>query len=626
MGIMQMTELGASEAYSWYFPTTGGGDEDGINDPLRETFEGQHEHYIARESIQNSLDARLDDSTPVRVSFDLMDVDKADIPKLDQLQVIMTRAYDYAEGQERAAAFYETAIGLLSRDTLAVLKVSDFNTSGLDGQDDDKQGGWYRLIRASGSNSMHGVGGGSFGIGKGAPFAASQLRTVLYGTVNGDGESVFQGKARLSSYIAGDQDVKRGVGQLGFLASPGVKSVRNPDAIPSPFRRTQRGTDLFVLGYRSASDVWHQALLKSVLANFWAAVHFGDLVVDFRKNGQEILQLNAATLGEIISSSPEFAGVRPYFDAVNDRTRHFKGDLPLLGQVHLYVKTGANLPRKIQMMRRAKMTVFEKNAYALSEPFAGVFICDDPEGNRLLRGLEPPAHDKWDQSRDREKGARILRYITDWIKRELKTLSPVANSDPEDIPDLAGYLPERAQRDDQVGRTTSSERTQETSPVESGAESAKAGEAEVSGPNKPTRRTVEVTKPRQKGGGSGGRAGEPKNKKKSSTQPPKGGEANTSPALDTSKLLFRSREVVSGGRRRYSATLHPETTQSGALEIVAIGEVVSSTIPVESVQMESGQLLEIEGSRILNLELEQDVPMKLMITLKSTGRYTLGVA
>jgi hypothetical protein len=216
--------------------------------------------------------------------------------------------------------------------------------------------------------------------------------------------------------------------------------------------------------------------------------------------------------------------------------------------------------------------------------------------------------------------------MTAWIKRELKTLSPVANSDPEDIPELAGYLPERAQRDDQVGRTTSSERTQETSPVESGAESTQAGEAEVSGPNKPTRRTVEVTKPRQKGGDSGGRAGEPKHKKKTNTQPPKEGEGNTSPALDTSKLVFRSREVVSGSRRRYSAILHPETTQSGALEIVAIGEVASSTIPVESVQMESGQLLKIDGSRILDLELEQDVPMKLLITLKSTRRYTLGVA
>jgi hypothetical protein len=42
--------------------------------------------------------------------------------------------------------------------------------------------------------------------------------------------------------------------------------------------------------------------------------------------------------------------------------------------------------------------------------------------------------------------------------------------------------------------------------------------------------------------------------------------------------------------------------------------------------MESGQLLKIDGSRILDLELEQDVPMKLLITLKSTRRYTLGVA
>jgi hypothetical protein len=42
----------------WLFASTGGGYEEGINNTLTEHFEGDYNYYLAREIIQNSIDAR----------------------------------------------------------------------------------------------------------------------------------------------------------------------------------------------------------------------------------------------------------------------------------------------------------------------------------------------------------------------------------------------------------------------------------------------------------------------------------------------------------------------------------------------------------------------------------------
>src|SRR6266545_3931154 len=161
--------------FKWHFPSTDNGDEDGINDPLRETFEGDHEYYVARESIQNSLDARKDSGKPVLVRFERIILPVEQIPGLKDLEDMLRRAHDYSKDQDRSDAFYRSALALLQQPSISVLKVSDFNTVGLSGSDNDTGGGLYKLTRGVGVNSMSGVGGGSFGIGKGAPFAASGI-------------------------------------------------------------------------------------------------------------------------------------------------------------------------------------------------------------------------------------------------------------------------------------------------------------------------------------------------------------------------------------------------------------------------------------------------------------------
>lgn len=66
---------------------------------------------------------------------------------------------------------------LLQDERISILKISDYNTTGL------RKENWQSLIEQVGSSvKSDDSSAGSFGIGKGAPFAVSDLRMVLYST------------------------------------------------------------------------------------------------------------------------------------------------------------------------------------------------------------------------------------------------------------------------------------------------------------------------------------------------------------------------------------------------------------------------------------------------------------
>ena len=57
-----------------------------------------------------------------------------------------------------------------------------------------------RLTKSSGSSDKKGPAGGSFGIGKFAPFACSDLFTVFYNTYDIEDECAYQGVSRLVTF------------------------------------------------------------------------------------------------------------------------------------------------------------------------------------------------------------------------------------------------------------------------------------------------------------------------------------------------------------------------------------------------------------------------------------------
>jgi len=421
---------------NWIFAKNDGGRDSGIHDAGVETFKGNFDRYLAREMIQNSLDARHDPNKPVLVKFEVLDFNRADVPDMNALKTTFARCAEYWSHDKKAKEFFQRAEKLASKEKITCLRIGDYNTTGVLGSDTERSKNWYNLIRCAGSSSKGGGEGGSFGIGKNAPFAASFLRTVLYSTFNTSEEHVFQGVATLVSH----NNPSGGISQpTGFLGAQNGESVRSMSKIPSKFIRLQHGTDVIVLGFPAAEN-WQDDLIYSVLDNFWPAIHFGDLEI---KVGDTLIKKdNLQPLLERFSGQEGFTA-NLFYQAFTNPTHKFPVTLPLVHEVTLYLTAGdAELPKRISMVRKTGMKIFEK-AFRSVIPFCGVFLCRNDHGNKLLREMEPPRHDVWDPDHP-EKGANrkteseYVNFIRDCIRR----LTPADESKVISIPGLNRFLPD----------------------------------------------------------------------------------------------------------------------------------------------------------------------------------------
>jgi len=158
----------------WNFPSNNFAQLNGISEAGIETFRGAPYSSLAREISQNSLDAILDKEKPVIVEFQKIYIDKYEIPGYEELKDAMERCLDFwsSFNNKKATDFFENSCNVLNREKISVLRISDFNTIGLTGSDKEYEiTPWQSLVKSSGVSDKSGASGGSFGIGKSAPFA-----------------------------------------------------------------------------------------------------------------------------------------------------------------------------------------------------------------------------------------------------------------------------------------------------------------------------------------------------------------------------------------------------------------------------------------------------------------------
>ncbi|MCY1042596.1 hypothetical protein OV208_14825 [Corallococcus sp. bb12-1] len=481
----------------WFFPTTQGGEESGLNDPGIEFF--RKSGSLARETIQNSGDARVEYGKPVTVTFELLQLPMTQVPEVDRLRAIIGECREYMlkpckterQKDENGRKWFEKALQLLSGSHLPVLRIRDENTTGLEGGELDEDKAWFRLIKKQGSASMHGVGGGTFGIGQRAPFAFSGLRTVFYSTQTRDGRHAFIGKTILSSFREKGQ-VHRPIGFWGEQSGgvPGVRAVRNANDIIEPFRRTSVGTDLYIMGFDPHG--WKESIADSVVRNFFAAIQGGGLVVRLVAD-DGVQEFNAATLEQSVDvryrQASKAATSKAAQKEVRDNlgvTRHYLKALSApvrgkpsfllqhadLGSVELYVTLDPDAPSRTVFMRKPRIRVYERTQNLLSG-YAAVLLCEDAKGNDLLARMEDPSHSEWSKERlpggeGLPPGDRLLTDIYAFVRESLKSLAQQDAAVPQDLPDLGRYLPEDDAIRPGVRQTGTRRRTQSVSDQESG--------------------------------------------------------------------------------------------------------------------------------------------------------------
>ena len=452
----------------WKFPPTNGGRVDGYNDPGIAHFSGAPLSSLARETIQNSLDARMSYEEPVHVSFELIDLEPTDLG-VEELKKAID-ACSWVPGNDATVRdALETAKKSITMQQIPCLRVSDRNTTGLRGDN------WRALVKMQGvSHKPELVGaGGSHGVGKYAPFSVSALRTVFYWTCyqeNGKDIEKFQGKSVLMSHEREDGETQ-GTGFYGIKSDCSELEGRH---IPGHFRLLSQegspvyGTSLVITSFPTTGD-WRRRIATSVIENFFHAISVGGLTVIIEPNNSEansdLFEIEKNSLGEWFN----YLGKRTESDDATDedgqglkQAKTFwelsKAAIPSsekqdqdLGHCRLWVRVAEGLPRKVGFVRRTGMLITTQQNKLIRFPgfrdFSALCVFEDPDGNELLRRMENPKHDQFEPARlpetERKRGRRALNRITKWIRGEIrKHAGPPEGGQKTVLSELAYYLPD----------------------------------------------------------------------------------------------------------------------------------------------------------------------------------------
>ena len=622
---------------NWVFPRNDGGRDSGFHDAGVETFKGNLDRYLARELIQNSLDARFDPGKPVHVTFEMLDLHRGQIPGMDYLQSTFARCADYWNDHEKVRTFFVRAAELASQPRLTALRVGDYNTTGVSGNDTDRTKNWYHLIRCAGSSSKWGGEGGSFGIGKNAPFAASCLRTVLYSTLNTDGEHAFQGVSTLVSHKLPDGATAQ---PTGFLGGDRGESIRVPGHVPHKFRRTEHGLDIVTLEYQAAPS-WQNDLIYSVLDNFWPAIDFGDLVVTV--GDQTIDRSNLPKLLASFSGQEEFTA-HLFYQAYKCPSQLFQDNLSKLQEASLYLSTGdVDLPKRVAMVRKTGMVIYQRGRLRSILPFCGVFLCRNEEGNRLLREMEPPRHDTWDPDHPLKGANKKIEteYMT-FIRECIRKLVPVDDSKIISIPGLNRFLPDDDETPEEsfdAGESTSRDETPDRSPLPEKIEGRKIdprrqtmqpdkskpegdegetetgdGEGTDGGPGKETNETD---------GGQGSGGGGKGDGNAGSETGGKGG-VHSKPSIPVSYRTF-ARNADAG---IYCLVVARQDNGAAPVNLLVstVGDDQKAPAEIKSARLADGTLVPIAGVGVLGpVELAPGQPLRLEVELSVAIRVAMEV-
>ena len=413
----------------------------GPNDSGIEHFRGEPIKGVVRESIQNSLDVRLDKNKPVDVRFEFGTINRNQIPDIDELvRHIKICGEQYANYKNEAGA----AVKILLSKEIPYLKISDRNTTGAPGKDDEENSDWKRLIYTPGDCDKPESSGGSFGIGKSSYFALSHPRTVLFCTTTSKGDTAFIGLTRQAKHKDGGDKLL----EIGYLTVEKTKSVRKKNEIPEFMQKAQSGLDIFILGVRGEEAENMEEAIAAVCSNFYLAILNQDLKVTVSKINQKAqITINHETIDSIFDSFSSLCKDEfNCFRAVR-LTNPIQTHLKNLGVCKLYLLTNElGSPQRIAFFRRGMLIYLSE--FRTNVPFSGTFFCEDENGNALLRKLEPPQHTSWEPKRDPSRGKVAIDEIRVWIRTVLREIASKGDSEPFTLVDLANLLPDTGDQEE----------------------------------------------------------------------------------------------------------------------------------------------------------------------------------
>ena len=437
----------------WCFPSNNGGEKRGLNDSGIETFNDNPIKSLAREICQNSLDAVLKEKTAI-VEFNTFSIANDEFPDKNGFNDILNKCYEYSKNNKnpKTPDFFKRALDSLYSNRILMLRISDFNTTGLKGSD------WDNLVNSSGASEKAEGKGGSFGIGKNAPFACSEFRTIFYSTLDLDGNKKSKGVSRLISFKLGQNsdnsdNLSQGTGYYGIDNYFNIKHMDKMLKLDKSFNRETSGTDIFISAFKTTSEKEFKSnIIAEVLDGFLIAIWQQKL--EIRVNGYVINRNSLQTVIEEYRNALNENTIM-CFDLLVDSTTEWhhlpirlSGTIPI-GNINFGFKLRFDGTNKVSMIRSSGMKILDKTGLCPALRFVGLSIVEGDALNNLLRGLENPSHNKWEPQRsDNPMGAKnVLKDIYNSLTNKLNESASNTFDDQIDIEGAGDYLPDEVEDD-----------------------------------------------------------------------------------------------------------------------------------------------------------------------------------
>lgn len=436
-------------------------EEEGLNDSGIETYMDEPYGSVARECGQNSADAAA--QAPVRLEFDRMLVPREDLDSdgvlSDALHSCLRAAKEKAD--IKATEFFERALAVMRAQQIPTLRIADYNTNGLRGPCEKGQP-FHSLVKGKGvSTKDHPDSGGSFGIGKNAAYAISELRTVFYSTIyeDNDGTERFlsQGKSVLTSHESGEGARLA----QGYWGDEGFKPVVGQAAAPDWAHRKEIGTTIHSVAFRDSED-WAERMAAAILVNFVVAIHRGtlDFKIDSGRIAIESSTLSAWLGDQAVEGAAarmslleDLQNARAIYDCLTATETVVKEtEVEGLGPFKIRVLVREGMPKRLSIVRNGMViTDTMENfgdkfrSFPMYQDFVAVVEPADESGSAFIKRLENPKHDGLSAERipnpEKRKAAHsAMRSLATTVRGTIRELAVSKPEEVEQIDELAEFF------------------------------------------------------------------------------------------------------------------------------------------------------------------------------------------
>jgi hypothetical protein len=304
---------GSTASWNWIWPHQGATPiSEGLDSEMFDRDDYPYSETFVREAIQNTLDARLDISKPVVISF------RFHRAALGERYKFLKGAIEHRKSAKLPVPAEWTA------DTISWLTVEDFNAKGLQGDLRDRMGDFWNYWLNFNVSNKDGSGRGGRGIGRVTFLIASRVQAVIgFSRRTHDQQTVACGMCVLKA-----TNESQGLRSThAYLAKEETRSIYQLYDSPQFHSELARAFELN--GYRDGTglaliipypheELAHAGILASAIEHFAPAILGGSLIVrvDDQELGATTIDQIAEEVAHRINSKPIREDVERYLGLI----------------------------------------------------------------------------------------------------------------------------------------------------------------------------------------------------------------------------------------------------------------------------------------------------------------------